>query len=68
MFVRALIRFLLLRQSFALSFFQMGISQHPLIRNHSYVCHGYIGGSAYIIFILTLGFTPRGGARGQNLP
>ena len=27
---------------------QMGISQQPLIRKHSYLDHGYLGRSAYI--------------------
>ena len=26
---------------------QMGISQQPLIRKHSYLCHGYLRGSSY---------------------
>ena len=45
----------------------MDISQQPLIRKHSYLGLGYLGGSAYIPCILAPGSMPRGGAEGQNL-
>ena len=46
---------------------QMAISQQPLIRKHSYLGHGYLGGSAYIPWILAPGSMHWGGAGGQKL-
>ena len=54
-------------KSFSLKYSQMGVSEQPLIRKHSYLSHGYLRGSAYIPWILAPGSMPWGGAGGQNL-
>ena len=52
---------------FTLKVLKWGISHQLPIRKHSYLDHGYLGGSASMPYVLAPGFMPRGGARGQNL-
>ena len=65
-FVRDSVPFVKLLQSFTLKFFKWGISHQPLIRKHSYLDHRYLGGSAFIPWLLTPVSMLRGGARGQK--
>ena len=43
------------------------LTNHSLIRKHSYLDHRYPGKSTFIPWLLTPGSMPQGGARGQNL-
>ena len=61
------VKLLLLVTSFTLKFLKWGISHQPLIRKHSYLDLRYPWGSAFSPWLLTPGFMPQGGARGQNL-
>ena len=47
-FVRFSIMLTKITSKFCFKVSQMVISQQPLIRKHSYLGHGYLGGSAYI--------------------
>ena len=50
--VRMFVRFSVTLTKITLTFYvkvsQMGISQQPPIRKHSYLAHGYLGGFTYI--------------------
>ena len=56
-----------LLQSFTFKQLEWSISHQPIIRKHSYLDHRYPGGSAFILWLLTPGSMPWGGAKGQNL-
>ena len=66
-FVRTSIMWMKITSKFCFKVSQMSISQQTLIRKHSYLAHGYLGGSAYIPWILAPGSMPRLGAGGQNV-
>ena len=52
---------------FCVRVFQKFVTWQPLVRNHSYSDHWYPIVPAFIPWLLTPGFMPRGGARGQNV-
>ena len=47
-FIRSSVTLTKITSEFCVKNSQMGISQQPLIRQHSCLGHGYLGGSAYI--------------------
>ena len=67
LYVRSSVMLTKITSKFCVKVSRMGISQQPLIRKHSYLGHGYLGGSAYISWFLAPGSMPRGGAEDQNL-
>ena len=66
-FVRNFVPFVELLQNLTFKQLEWGISHQPPIRKHSYLDHRLPGGSAFIPWLLTPGFMPRVGARGQKL-
>ena len=49
MFVRSSVTLTKITSKCCVKVSQMGISQQAFIRKHSYLGHGYLGGSAYIL-------------------
>ena len=67
MFVRTSVTLVDPMSKFWVKVSQIGISQQPFIRKHSYFGLGFLGGSAYVPLILVPGSMPQGGAGSQNL-